>query len=138
MFGLGSIVAAPWFIYVKLALAAIVIVGAGYLAWHVRGVIAEKEKAEAVNAAVASIEEQLKNERQLRAKFENLADSKLEALLKSISNIHTEFKSITTDLAKERASNPQFYEQSLPEGGLNQWKRARELLRSSNPQPIQP
>lgn len=138
MFGLASITSAPWFIYAKLAIAAILLAGAGYLAWHIRGVIAEQEKVEAVNAAVASIEKQLEDERKLRAKFEDLADTKLEALLKSISNIRNEFRSITTDLAKERASNPQFYEQQLPEGGLNQWKRARELLRSSNPQPVQP
>lgn len=138
MFGLGAIAANPWFIYVKLALGALLLAGAGYIAWNIRGAIAETEKTAAVNDAVAGIQKQLEEERKLRAKFEDLADTKLEALLKSISNIRTEFRVITNDLTTERASNPQFYEQQLPEGGLNQWKRARELLKSSNPSPAQP
>lgn len=130
--------ASPWFIYIKVGLAATALAGAGYLAWTVRGAFADEQRREAVNEAVASINKQLEVEKTLRLKYEKLADTRLDALLKSISILQEDFRSVSGSIAKERTNNPEFYEQPLPAVGYEQWKRARQLVESSNSPATQP
>lgn len=127
---LARLLASPALIYVKLVLLAILVAGAGYAAWSIRGAYADREKEEAVNAAVASIQKDLDTERLLRGQYETLADTRLTALMKSISKLQTDFKAVSGSIAEERKNNPAFYNQPLPDKGYEQWKRARALLGS--------
>ena len=135
---LRLISASPWFIYLKLAALAALVAGAGYTAWSIRGAYADREKTEAVDKAVAAIQKDLDAERKLRGEYETFTNDKVEALMKSISKLQNDFKGVAGNIAKERASNPQFYEQPIPDGGYAQWQKAKELLKSTvepEPQP---
>jgi uncharacterized membrane-anchored protein YhcB (DUF1043 family) len=128
----------PIFLYVKIITVVLFAALVGYLSWIVRGNFAEDEKRVAVNNAVQSIKKELDLEREMRSKYETIAKNQLDALLKSISKLQKDFKDVSNDVASERAKNPKFYTQPLPEQGYLQWKRARELLHSSNEVSTQP
>lgn len=128
MFGLAKYAAAPWFLYLKIALVAVLAAGAAWVAWKVRGSYAEREKTEAVNAAVQSINEQLRIEQQTRAVWEGIATGNQTEIIDRLKLISGATGQIRKDIAKERAINPEFYGQKLPEGGYNQWMKARALV----------
>lgn len=124
--------------YLKIGAIALAIAGAGYAAWTVKGAFAEREKVEAVSQAVDGINKQLQEEKDLRIKYETQAETRIAELLKSISILQDSFKTVSSNVGKERTSNPKFYEQALPDGGYQQWKKAKELVQSSNPPATQP
>lgn len=127
-----------WFIYAKMALVVAVIAGASYLAWDVRGAYAEREQKEAVNKVTVQAQKDIDTEHELRGKYEKLTNARVDAILKSISKLQADFKAVTGSVEKERQKNPQFYEQPLPPAGYEQWKRARDLVKSSTLPDTQP
>ena len=46
--------------------------------------------------------------------------------LKRLDNIKVTNTTITRNITTERASNPEFYNQPLPDGGRAQWEAARK------------
>lgn len=127
----AAITGSPFFIYAKIALLAAAIGGAAYFAWDYRSRIAESEKQRAVDAAVTAavkeINQKLETERKLRAVYQLMAEDQLAKLLKSISNIRIEHKTIENNIYREVRSNPEFYNQPLPPQGYEEWKRSRAL-----------
>lgn len=130
---LPNLLASPWLVYLKVAAAVATIAVAGYTAWNVRGAYAEKEKTAAVKEAVAQAEKDLQAERKLRADYETLTTERVENLLQSISKLQADFRQVSGSFAKERKSNPAFYEQPIPSKGEEQWKKAKDLLNQSAP-----
>lgn len=128
---LKSLLAAPWFIYVKLALVASLVAGSAWVAWSLRDAKAVKEQAEAVSAVQEKYQKDLDNERWMRGEFQRLVDDHLAALLKSVSNIQQQSLDINKRVEQELRRNPDFYKQALPPGGYEEWKRARQLAGSS-------
>ena len=129
---LSSVAGSPYFLYMKLAAAAVVLAGVGWASWQVRALIAKDDEVKAVNAAVEKVGAELATERKLRALAETRADKEFAQLLQLISNIKVEHKTITNNVTKEREIHKEFYIQPLPEGGYEQWKRARALLGASS------
>lgn len=123
------------FTYLKIAGVIAIAAGAGYVAWSLRGIQATEEKEQAVHAAVKDIKAQLEIESQIRTHYATLADQKLDKLLKSISTINATQQIISAGIAAERKRDPAFYNQPLPAGGLEEWKRARSLAVSSPASP---
>lgn len=128
MLGLATVAAKPWFLYVKLAAVAALVAGGAWVAWTIKGSFAEEEKRQAVEDAVSSIQEQLRVEQETRAIWEGIAAGTNSEILASLKSIAGTAGQLRKDFAKERASNPQFYEQPLPEGGYNAWMKARSLV----------
>ena len=123
----AKIAGASWFIYVKLAFVAALVVGAVFLTWKVRSAMAKEDQDKAVAAATKEISVQLDTERAARAAAESWSNEKLDGLLKSLSILQAQQAQIKDGIAKERLANKKFYEQALPPGGFEQWKNARAL-----------
>ena len=97
---------------------------------------AEEDKRKAVGTAMADVRARLNLEVRIREKIEELVDARLDELMKSISNIRVENKTITNNITKEREVHKEFYMQPLPPGGYEQWKRARAMVApASSPAP---
>lgn len=99
-----------------------------YGSWQIKSHYAEIDKTKAVAAATTAAQKEIDKERELRQKYQQLVDVKMEELLKSISNIKVEHTTITRNITKEIQVNREFYVQKLPDGGFEQWKRARALV----------
>lgn len=127
----AKIAGASWFIYLKLAIVVALIAGAVFLTWNVRSAMAKKDQDKAVATAVKEISRELDVERTARAKAETTSNEKLDALLILISNVQVQQAQLKEGIAKERLANKKFYEQALPPGGFEQWKKARALAGSS-------
>jgi hypothetical protein len=125
----------PYLLWIKLAAVAALCGAAAYGTYLVMDARivkikaqAETEKQEAVDREVASMKARLNVEVRLRVKYEALVGDKVSALLKSMSNIQEEQQGIAAAIAREREAHKEFYEQPLPPGGYEQWKRARALV----------
>jgi Tfp pilus assembly protein PilO len=114
--------------YVKAALALAFLTALVTFTWSVRGLYAEKAKQAAVQQALREAQAKIDAEVKLRLHYQGLADTKLEALLKSISNIKVEHRTITNNITREREIHKEFYAQPLPESGYELWKRSRALV----------
>jgi hypothetical protein len=117
----------PYFLYIKLGVVAALMAGGAYIAWELKAAQAQKAQDLAVSSAVSQIQSKLDEERKMRANIETVVDAKLTALFTAIANIQVVNKTITNNITKERASDPKFYEQQLPDRGYAQWKAARAL-----------
>lgn len=104
---------------------------AAWVAWQLRSATAEQEKQMAVNIAVTNVQNKLDNERWLRAEYARVTDDRLQQLVKLVANIQAQRQVMTRAVATERATNPDFYKQSLPAKGYEQWKNARALAATS-------
>lgn len=124
-----------WFmkyaLYVKLALVACAIGGVAYGAWHVRGLGVEKEKQIAVDDATKDLTQKFENEQRQRKHYQELADTKLEQLLKAVGNIKSTHTTVTNNITKEVQANPEFYNQQLPQTGYEQWITSRNLVNAA-------
>lgn len=123
----------PYLLYIKLGIIAILVAGAVFVTWKVRSAMAQKDQDEAVAAAVNDISAKLDLERARRESAERFADTKLNDLLKSITNLQAQQTQLRDGIAKERLINKKFYEQALPPGGYEQWKQARKLVGIPSP-----
>lgn len=127
-----SLLGGPWLLYIKIALVTAILGGVAFASWHVRALIAARDQDKAVSTAVTNVVEVLQSrlaeERKLRQHFETVANNGVDALMKSISTLRKNYAVLGQSLAKERASNPSFYLQPLPEAGYEQWKKARALF----------
>jgi flagellar biosynthesis component FlhA len=120
----------PGLMYIKVALVAALVAGAAWASWRIKAGFAEAEKQEAVAAAVQEIQNDLNVERALRSQYETLAEAKLSALLKSMSDLRAQSERLGRDIQSERQAFPEFYSQPLPETGYEKWMRARNLVAS--------
>lgn len=135
---LARIAGASWFIYVKLAFFAAIVIAAAVIAWRLRGAQADEEQQKAVDAAVAQIQKDLDQEREWRGFYQGLADNQLTDLLNKLNTISGQVSQVKANLKVERAKNPEFYAQKLPEGGYAEWMRARSLVAAPAPSASQP
>lgn len=107
---------------------AAVVAGAGtaaaYGAWKLRGAAADREIAE-LNKTWG---ERLAEQEKLTDHYSKLADEQFGKLLTELGQIEIKHVTITRNITVERESNPEFYNQPLPEGGRAEWLNARSLM----------
>ncbi len=123
MFGLSNL---------KLIAIGIGLLGLGgipaWAAWKLGAQSTLEEADNRVQAARQDMEQFMMKERQLTDYWKDLADQKYAELLHGVSNIEIKHTTITKNITVERASNPEFYEQQVPKGGVKEWHDSRQLL----------
>jgi len=97
---------------------------AGYAAWKARGAMAAEEIAQ-VNK---EWEKKLTEQEQLTDHYSQLATEQFGLLRQEIGQIEIKHVTITKNITVERESNPEFYNQALPDGGREEWLKARSLV----------
>lgn len=97
---------------------------AGYVAWSTRGALAAQE-IEKVNDEWGK---KLTEQEQLTDHYAALADEQFGLLRQEIGQIEIKHVTITKNITVERESNPEFYNQALPDGGREEWLKARSLV----------
>jgi hypothetical protein len=95
-----------------------------YGAWQWRAGIARTEVQAAIDMKDAEIQRERDATKKWRDKATALSDEAREA--KSKANMVT--ATATAEIKHERAANPKFYEQAIPDGGAKQWEEARKLM----------
>ena len=125
----------PFWAYLKLGAAVAVIALVAFFTWQIRGLQAEHDQQEAVEKVTREAQARLNTEVRLRVHYQDLADTRLEELLKSITNIKLEHKTITNNITKEIEIHREFYDQALPEGGYEQWRKSRALASGASSPP---
>lgn len=61
--------------------------------------------------------------------YRELAGDGYARLLSAVESIQIKNVEITRNIYQERQTNPDYYEQKMPEGGIKQWEAAREQFR---------
>jgi len=90
---------------------------------------ARKETQKRMDAQALAHREAMDRQRTIVDGYRELAGQNMKELLEKIDGIKVTHTTITRNIYQERQGNPEFYEQSLPEGGLKQWDESRNLLR---------
>lgn len=123
----------------KLKLIAILVsvtLLAGLVSWASWTIATSRTEArerkvadERVQQAMADAEERFQLQKELTTHYRGLAEDQFGKLLEKMDNIKLEHVTITRNITVERESNPEFYGTPLPEGGIQEWEAARQLLR---------
>ena len=101
-------------------------------AWSWRGAIADAEKADALKTQLDALTQALEKERKDRATFQTSMKALVVGMRADLGRIAEATNSASAAVAAARASNPAFYEQRLPEDGLDAWTTARQLPHSAS------
>lgn len=123
----------------KLKLIAILLSAsmlAGLVSWASWSIASSRTEArerkiaeERVQQAIEDAEKRFQLQKELTTHYRGLAEEQFGKLLSKMDNIKLEHVTITRNITVERESNPEFYETPLPEGGIQEWEAARQLLR---------
>jgi hypothetical protein len=106
-------------------LLALLGVATTYGAWQFRSSMARTEVADAIKAKDAEILAERAATKKWRDSAANLR-AEVDAK-KTQAKVVT--ATVTQAVKAERAANPSFYEQEVPQGGAVQWEAARNLMR---------
>lgn len=109
---------------------------AGLVSWASWSIASSRTEArerkiaeERVQQAIENAEKRFQLQKELTTHYRGLAEEQFGKLLLKMDNIKLEHVTITRNITVERESNPEFYETPLPEGGIQEWEAARQLLR---------
>lgn len=115
---------------IAIAIGLAVSVGAiAYPAWKLGGAHVQADADKKVESAKATYEQMLMKQTALTDTYRDLAKTGLAALGEKIDKIKIVNTTVTNNITKERESNPAYYEQPVPPGGIKQWDTARNLFR---------
>ncbi len=119
-------------IAIAVALAA-AIGGPAWAAWKLGNSSGKEEVRDDAEKQVAQMrwdmQQLLMKQTQLTDHYQGLADETYAALMEKLGNIKVEHVTITRNITTERATNPDYYEQKVPDGGIKEWEAARQLFR---------
>lgn len=126
--------AATSFTVKLIAFVAVVAVCAG-ASWYVRGLLADAEVIEAKETTrqevsaeyTAKIAETEANERAARI----ASDARYNELTDKLNTIQKDMRGIRYDIALDRATNQEFYKQSLPPAGYAAWVQTRQAVQKA-------
>lgn len=93
-------------------------------AWTYRGHLADKE----VTQVKEDYAQLFMKERQLTDHYKEQADVGYKNLMDAVTNIKVVHTTVNTTIQEEKKSNPDFYNQPLPDGGRKAWLDARTLM----------
>lgn len=118
--------------------AAIAAAAGGAIGWGVTSSHAEKQALKAEKAAkedkdkavAETLEEAQKRINEMereRTELRAVVASQQEALKKKITTVTTQREEVVRVIQDERRSNPEFYDQPIPDKGREAWMKARKL-----------
>lgn len=128
MFGLGKLQ------LIAIVVGLAVLVGVPTVAAYRAGATstleeAREETAKEIERADKRHELAMQTQVELTDTYRELAYNNFQKLSDDIKGIKVTETTITRNIYQERAANPDYYEQKMPEGGIKQWEESRNLLR---------
>ena len=119
-------------IAIAVAIAAAIGVPS-WAAWKLGNASGKEEVQESADKQVAQMrwdmQQLLIKQTQLTDHYQTLADDSYAKLMDKLGHIKVEHVTITKNITTERAANPDYYEQRMPDGGIKEWEAARKLFR---------